>query len=157
MDHGRDRGDSGWHNIDVSTGKEETLKFYNQDATAEHFIFEAHSSKVPAGNKEISLGFEDRKLTASRSRTVGAQKISNNYEVVTTEADIPAHYTGNLVIQLGGKPLPALVSIDCRLLWALPSTHKNYLQAVAHLGDTRAVQRHEAVRVQLGNFTFIGK
>lgn len=147
-------GAAGWHNIDVSTGKEETLKFYNQDATAEHFIFEAHSSKVPAGT-EISLGFEDRKLAgATPERSV---KISNNYEVVTTEADIPAHYTGNLVIQLGGKPLPAGASIDCRLLWALPSTHKNYLQAVAHLGDTRAVQRHEAVRVQLGNFTFIGK
>ena len=44
-----------------------------------------------------------------------------------------------------------------RLLWVLPSSHKNYLQAVAHDGNTGSLQRQEAVRVQLGNFTFIGK
>ena len=146
-------GAAGWHNIDVSTGKEETLNSITRMPPRSI----SSSRRIPARclrELEISLGFEDRKL-AGAIRTVGQnlQQLRSCHH----RGGSPAHYTGNLVIQLGGKPLPAGASIDCRLLWALPSTHKNYLQAVAHLGDTRAVQRHEAVRVQLGNFTFIGK
>jgi hypothetical protein len=147
-------GAAGWHNIDVPTSSEEPLKFYNLDATTEHFVFEAHASKVPAGTV-ISLGFEDRKL-ASTAPTQSA-KISSRYQVVTTEAQIPGNYSGNAILRIEGKPLPAEASIDCRLQWVLPSSHRNYLQAVAHQGNTEALQRHEAVRVQLGNFTFIGK
>lgn len=147
-------GAAGWHNMDVSAAKQETLKFYNQDATAEHFVFEAHSSKVPTGTT-ISLGFEDRKL-AGASPTQSA-RISSAYQVVTTEADIPANSSGNIVLQIDGKPLPADASIDCRLLWEISPTHRNYQQAVTHLGATRALQQKEAVRLQLGNFTFIGK
>lgn len=147
-------GAAGWHNIAVPSASEEPLKFYNQDATPEHFVFEAHASKVPAGTV-LSLGFEDRKL-ASTSPTQSA-KISSTYQVLTTEAQIPGNYSGNAILRIEGKPLPAGASIDCRLLWVLPSSHKNYLQAVAHDGNTGSLQRQEAVRVQLGNFTFIGK
>ncbi len=147
-------GAAGWHNIDVTSGKEEVLKFYNQDATPEHFVFEAHSSKVPAGTT-ISLGFEDKKLaSASPAQSV---KIASGYQVVTTEAQVPPNYAGNLVLHIDGKPLPADASIEVRLYWSLPSSHKHYLQAVNQLGATRTLQQKESVRLQLGNFTFIGK
>jgi hypothetical protein len=146
-------GAAGWHNVNVSSAKEEKLKFYNQDASAEHFVFEAHSNKVPVGTT-ISLGFEDKKL-ASASPTQSA-RISNPYQVVTTEAEVPAKYSGNFVLGID-KSLPADASIDCRLLWVLPSTHRNYQQAATHLGATSSVAKNEALRVQLGNFTFIGR
>lgn len=147
-------GAAGWHNIDVLSGKEAILKFYNQDATAEHFIFEAHCSKVPTGST-VSLGFEDKKL-ASASPTQSA-RISSGYQVVTTETNVGPNSAGNLVIQIDGKPLPADASIDCRLHWEIPASHRNYLQAVNHLGATVALQRRDSVRLQLGNFTFTGK
>jgi hypothetical protein len=147
-------GAAGWHNFDVASGREETLKFYNQDASTEHFVFEAHTSKVPAGTT-LSLGFEDKKL--AHSSPTQSAKISSAYQIVTTEAQVPANYTGKLVVGIEGKALPAGASVDCRLLWVLPASHRNYQQAVAHLGATSAMQRNEAVRVQLGNFTFIGR
>jgi hypothetical protein len=147
-------GAAGWHNFDATSAKEETLKFYNQDPTAEHFIFEAHASKVPVGTV-ISLGFADQALATS-SPTQSA-KISSPYQVITNEVQVPANYTGKLVLHIDGKPLPATASIECRLLWLMPTTHKNYLQAVSHLGATRTLQQQEPVRVQLGNFTFTGK
>jgi hypothetical protein len=146
-------GAAGWHNINTSVAKEETLKFYNQDSSPEHFIFEAHASKVPAGTT-ISLGFEDKKL-AGGSPTQSA-KISNQYQVVTTEANVPANYSGNLVVGID-KALPAGASVETRLLWVLPSGHRNYQQAVDHLGATDASRKNDAVRVQLGNFTLIGR
>ncbi|MGA3370396.1 MAG: hypothetical protein ABSC48_01410 [Terracidiphilus sp.] len=146
-------GAAGWHNVNVASGKVETLRFYNQDATAEHFVFEAHATKVPVGTT-VSLAFEDRQL-ANASPTQSA-KISNSYQVVTTEAQVPANSSGNLVVGID-KSLPAGASIDCRLLWVLPAGHKNYAQAVTNLGATSSLQKNESVRVQLGNFTFIGR
>ncbi|MFZ1084626.1 MAG: hypothetical protein WAN35_06660 [Terracidiphilus sp.] len=146
-------GAAGWHNVDVQSGKEQTLKFYNQDATAEHFIFEAHSSKVPVGTT-ISLGFEDSKLASASP--IKSAKITSAYQVVTTEAEVPANSSGNLIVGID-KALPAGASVEARLLWVLPSTHKNYQQAVEHLGVTGTAKRNDAVRVQLGNFTFIGR
>ncbi len=146
-------GAAGWRNFNTSTAKEETLKFYNQDASAEHFVFEAHSSKVPAGTT-VSLGFEDRKLS-SASPTQSA-KISSAYQVVTTEAEVPANTSGNLIVGID-KALPAGAFVEVRLLWVLPSTHRNYEQAIEHLGATSAARKNDAVRVQLGNFTFIGR
>jgi hypothetical protein len=147
-------GAAGWHNVDVPLGKDSLLKFYNQDSTPEHFAFEAHSAKVPAGTI-ISLGFADKQL--AQTQPTQSVKIVKGYEVVGTEAEIPPHYTGDLRLSIDGKPLPADASVDVRLYWRIPPGHRNYLQAVDHLGDIRALNQRTEVHVPLGNFTFIGK
>jgi len=147
-------GGAGWHNIDVVTAKEAALKYYNQDATAEHFIFEAHASKVPAGTT-ISLEFADKKLASAYPAQ--STTISNAYQVISTEAEVPAKSSGDLIVRIDGKPLPAEASIDIRLIWLLPQGHRNLAQAADLLGETTVVQKKDPLRLQLGNFTFIGK
>jgi hypothetical protein len=142
-------GGAGWHNIDVLAAKEASLKYYNQDATPEHFVFEAHAVKVPAGTT-ISLEFGDKKLGGAQSA-----KIADGYQVITTEADVPAHSNGNLILRVDGKPLPADASIDVRLLWKLSSGHRNFAQAVEIGGGAQA--QKEPVLLQLGNYIFTGK
>jgi len=147
-------GAAGWHNIDVVQARETSLKYYNQDATAEIFVFEAHANKVPSGTT-IALGFGDKKL-ATDSPTQSS-KITSNYQVVSNEVVVPPHSSGHLLVHIDGKPLAAESSVDCRLYWTLPPTHKNYQQAVQNLGAIRELQQQQAVRLLLGNFTLIGK
>jgi hypothetical protein len=147
-------GGAGWHNIDVLSGKEASLKYYNQDATPEHFVFEAHAVKVPSGTT-ISLEFGDKKLASAHPAQ--SAKISSTYQIITAEADVPANSSGNLIIRVDGKPLPAEASIDVRLLWKLPEDHKHFLQAGTLNGATAAQQPKEPVLLQLGNYIFTGK
>jgi hypothetical protein len=147
-------GAAGWHNTDVLSAKEATLKFYNQDGVPERFVFEAHCRNVPVGTV-VSLESTDKRL-AHPLRTP-EMKITRAYQVVSTEAEIPPNFAGDLKLHVNGKPLPANASIDVRLDWRLQPGHEHYLRAVDQLADTRAVQNRDPVRVSMGNFTFIGK
>lgn len=147
-------GAAGWHNVDVPKGKESTLKFYNQDHTEERFVFEAHCSKVPEGTR-ISLGFGDRVL--AQAYPTQSLTVTKGYEVLTTEARIPANFAGDLVVGIDGKSLPADASVDVRLNWQIAPGHPRFLDAVGLLGELSALNLKTPVGVSLGNFTFVGK
>jgi len=147
-------GAAGWHNVDVPKGNQSSLKFYNQDNSPEHFIFEAHNAKVPSGTT-ISLGFADRQL--AQTNATQSVKVVKGYEVLLTEAEVPPHFAGDLILSIDGKPLPADASVDVRMYWRVPPGHRNYLQAVDQLGDVRALNQRTEVHVPMGNFTFIGR
>jgi hypothetical protein len=147
-------GAAGWHNVDVPKSKESTLKFYNQDNSEERFVFEAHASRVPEGTR-ISLGFADKQLAQTYpTKTI---TIDKPYQVLTTEAQIPPNFTGDLIVGIDGKPLPADASVDVRLNWSVAPAHARFIDAVESLGAVRALNLKTPVGVSLGNFTFIGK
>jgi hypothetical protein len=147
-------GAAAWHNVDVQKTKDSVLKFYNQDAVSEHFQFEAHCSRVPAGNV-VSLAFEDGKLASGSPAS--SLTIKRDYEVAGIESHVPPHYVGNLHLTIDGGPLPAGASVDVRMYWRLPHDHPHYLQAVDQLRDTRALEQKTPLRLPMGNFTFVGK
>ena len=147
-------GAAGWHNVDVPKAKESTLKFYNQDNAEEGFVFEAHCSKVPEGTR-VSLGFSDKLL--AQAHPTQSITINKPYQVVTTEAQVPPNFTGDLVVGIDGKALPADASVDVRLNWRLPPGHPRFLDAVERLHETTALNLRTPINLPLGSFTFVGK
>jgi hypothetical protein len=149
-------GAAGWHNVDVASANQAELKFYNQDGTPEQFVFEAHCSNLPIGTK-VSLECEHEDLQYQiRTQPV---EITQGYQVVSTEAEVPPNFAGDLRVKFDtpdGKSLPCESSIDVRMDWRLPHGHQHYHQALNQLGDTRSAILGNPVRIPMGNFTFVG-
>jgi hypothetical protein len=150
-------GAAGWHNVDVVQSNQESLKFANQDGVPETFVFEARCSNLPKGTV-VSLRCDDQRLAyAIDSRGV---KINSAYQIVSTKAEIPPNFVGDLQVQIDtpdGKTLPAGAAVDVSMDWHLSRDHERYIDAVDLLGDTRALHEGHPVRVPMGNFTFVGK
>ena len=145
--------EQGRHNIDVISAKETSLKYYhNEDATPEHYVFEAHASKVPAGTT-ISLEFADKKLASAHPSQ--SAKVSSPYQVVAMEGTVPAKSSGDLIVRVDG-PLPAEASIDIRLIWSLPRATRIIYRQLVYLEQPTPF-KGTPVRLQLGNFILIGK
>ena len=150
-------GAAGWHNVDVPRSASTSLKIYNQDGTPERFEIEAHCSALAAGT-EVSLQSADAALTSPvRS---GSVRIAATEQIVRADAELPAHYKGDLIVHVktpDGGPLPGNASIEVRMYWLLQNNHRHYLQAVSMLGDATAVALARPVRVFVGAFTLVGR
>jgi hypothetical protein len=149
-------GAAGWHNVDVPKENKATLKYYNQDGVPERFIFEAHCCNLPEGTI-VSLESGHKELAHPIKSAI--LNISRPYQVLSTEAEIPPNFAGELKIQFktpDGKPLPEKASIDVRMDWHLASTHRNYTQAIEQLKDIQALAQQRSVRIGMGNFVFVG-
>ena len=138
-------GAAGWHNIDVVSSDHAGLMFYNHDPSEERFVFEAHCHRLPSGS-EIAMGAEEVRPVRAR--------ITEPYEVVRTMAELPGDYAGRLEVQL--PELPPEASVDFQMHWVVPAGHRNYAQAVEHLGAVGAAENGKPVRLPMGNFTFVG-
>lgn len=148
-------GAAGWHNVNVTTGVEHMLKFYNQDGVGEHFVFEAHCSKVPAGTRITLVAADDRVARQIRRREV----ITSAHQVVTARGQVPANYEGELVVLIetpSGQPLPTGASVEVRQLWHLTPDHEHYGKAVAATADPNARALGNHVRLHMGDYTFVG-
>jgi hypothetical protein len=139
-------GASGWHNLDVARDGGATLKFYNQDDQAEHFVFEAHCHKLASGSK-VSMGVTG--LHKANETT-----ITRSYQVVSAEIDAPARYVGDLAVQFGKLPVGA--SVTFYKYWVLSARHQYYHHAAMLIGNTNAALNGEPLRVPMGDYTFIG-
>lgn len=149
-------GAAGWHNVDVAQGSEATLKYYNQDGVPERFVFEAHCRNLPAGTK-VSLESSNKELSYPVKSPV--VNVAQPYQVVSTEAEIPPNFAGELKVYFktpNNKPLPPEASIDVRMDWQIPSNHRHYTQAIEQLKDLQAFAQNKSVRIAMGNFTLIG-
>lgn len=149
-------GAAGWHNFDTTSANEELLKFYNQDGRPEQFAFETHCINLPAGTR-VSLECNDVRL--AQAIASGPVTVAHDYQVVSVESEVPANFASDLVVRFAtpdGKPLPAVASIEVRMLWILHHGHTHYDQAVEHLGAHRAAAAAQPVRLQMGNYTFVG-
>lgn len=149
-------GAAGWHNVDVPSSNEETLKFYNQDSRPERFLFEAHCSKVPDGTF-VTLECADSGLIYPISS--GRTKITKDYQVVSAEAELPPNFSGDLKVRFEtpyGKLLPEGSSVDAQMHWILPQGHTHYVQAMEQLGDYRLGALGQPAKLGMGNFTFLG-
>lgn len=139
-------GAAGWHNLDVSSTGKATLKFYNQDDTPQRFLFEAHCHKLDHGTK-VSLSSPGLLKTTDAS-------ISQNFQIISTEIEVPANHTGELEVDFGN--LPADAAITFYKYWIVPKGHQHHHQAVALVGDYNALVTGAPARVPMGDFTFIG-
>jgi len=150
-------GAAGWHNVDVPKENKATLKYYNQDGVPERFIFEAHCRNLPKGTI-VSLESEHKELSYPIKSP--AVNITQEYQVVSTEAELPPNFEGELKIHFktpDGKLLSEPSSIDVRMDWHISSAHRNYNQAIEQLKDIQAFAQKQSVRIPMGNFVFIGK
>jgi hypothetical protein len=144
-------GAAGWHNVDVLTSTETTLKFYNQDATPERFVFRAHCSKLPEGTV-ISLESADHQI-----RATAREQVSRAYQLLSTqEVEVPAHFEGDLKVRIvtpKGAPLPAGASVEVEMLWVLPQNHTHYRDGARSLG---VADSNQPIRLSMGSFAFVG-
>lgn len=148
-------GAAAWHNIGVTNDTESGLKFYNQDNRPEMFAFEAHCSNLPPGT-EVSLSCRDPKVLMD----IKPLRVTAKYHVVSTEVEVPANFTGDLIVRIKnpqGKYLPANASVEVRMMWLLTHGHQHYIQAANMLGAHDAAKEFRELRVPMGNFTFVGK
>jgi len=139
-------GAAGWHNIDVSSTGQATLKFYNQDAEPQRFQFEAHCHLLKAGTKVAMSSPGILKTTETT--------ISGDYQLVTAEVEVPGNYTGDLQVDFG--VLPANASITFNKYWILPKKHEHHRHAALMVRNLGALFNAEDVRVPMGDFTFVG-
>ncbi|MBO3457332.1 hypothetical protein G7B40_005315 [Aetokthonos hydrillicola Thurmond2011] len=149
-------GAAGWHNVDVTQANHAVLKFYNQDGTSEQFVFEAHCRNLPIGTT-VSLRCEHEDLPYSIQTP--SVKIVQEYQVISTRAEVPPNFAADLHVQFDtpdGKCLPGESSIDVRMDWELSAAHQHYHQALNQLGDTNSGFLGSRVRIPMGNFTFVG-
>ncbi len=138
-------GAAGWRNISIPQSRQTLLKFYNQNSSPERFIFEAHCHRLPKGS-EVSM--------AAAEVPARTAQVTESYQVLATEAEVPGDYSGELEVNL--PELPPEASVDFQMYWVVPPGHHNYDQAVGHLGETQAAAAGESVRMPMGNFTFVG-
>jgi hypothetical protein len=138
-------GASGWHNLDVSSTGEAVLKFYNQDDSAETFVFEAHCHRVNKGAK-VSLGVAGL-LKATETA------ITNDFQVVSAEIEAPPRHAGELAVRFG--KLPAGSSVTFYKYWVVPVGHHYHHEAAKLLGDFDAIISEQPVRVPMGDYTFV--
>ena len=149
-------GAAGWHNVDVNSSLEESLKFYNQDGSSERFSFEAHCSNLPKGTY-VTLECEDDKLAFPISS--GDVKVTKGYQVISTEAEVPPNFAGSLKVRFNtpdGKLLPKQASVDVRMFWHVAYGHQHYVQAINHPGNSSQGASGHPARLPMGNFTFLG-
>jgi hypothetical protein len=139
-------GASGWHNVDVSSTGEAVLKFYNQDDSAERFVFEAHCLRVDKGTK-VSLAV-DGLLKATEAA------VTNDYQVVSAEIEAPPNHAGELQVRFG--KLPPGSAVTFYKYWVLPVGHPHHAQAAQLMGNFDALVSGQPVRVPMGDYTFIG-
>lgn len=149
-------GAAGWHNVDVPQGNKATLKYYNQDGVPERFIFEANCRNLPIGTI-VSLESTNKELKHPIKSSV--LNITKACQTLSTEAELPPNFAGDLIINFktpNDKSLPENASIDVRMDWHIPSTHRHYIQAIEQLNDIQAFAQNKSVRIGMGNFVFIG-
>ncbi|MDJ0765803.1 MAG: hypothetical protein QNJ97_22655 [Myxococcota bacterium] len=148
-------GAAAWHNVDPQRNTDMVLKFYNQDATPEHFAFKAYCRNVPDGTV-VSLGSKDKNGVSFQS---GPVKISRPFQTVGAQAMIPPHFKGDLNVRIEGpkdKLLPPQASVEVQMLWILPSGHKSYHPAANMLKVVSASNVGQNIEVPMGSFTFVG-
>lgn len=139
-------GAAGWHNLDVSSTGEAVLKFYNQDDSAERFVFEAHCHRVEKGSK-VSLE------VAGLLKTTQAA-ITHDYQVVSAEVEVPANHAGELNVRFG--KLPPGSAITFYKYWVVPAGHPYHPHAAKLTGSFEALASGREVRVPMGDYTFVG-
>ncbi|THV24019.1 hypothetical protein [Peteryoungia ipomoeae] len=139
-------GAAGWHNIDVSQTGKATLKFYNQDSTAERFVFEAHCVNMDEGGR-VSMAVSGLMPTTEA-------KIHQKYQVVRAEVEIPANFTGELEVDFG--KLPPNAAITFYKYWVVTKGHEHHRAAAVMRQDLRAAVNMEPVLLPMGDFTFVG-
>jgi hypothetical protein len=149
-------GAAGWHNIAVTSANEERLRFYNQDGRPERFAFEAHCYNLPKGTK-VSLECKDARLLHSIDS--GTIPVAGEYQLVATEAELPANFSGDLTLRFAtpdGKALPKGAWIEARMLWVLPPGHIHYERGANQLRAHQSVSSNQAIRLGMGSYSFIG-
>ena len=138
-------GAAGWHNVDVSLTGEAVLKFYNQDDTAERFVFEAHCHRVKGTKVSLSAGGLLKATEAA---------IANDYQVVSAQIEAPPRHAGELAVRFG-KLAPGS-AVTFYKYWIVPAGHPHHRQAAQLMGDFEAVASGREVRVPMGDYTFVG-
>lgn len=145
-------GAAGWRNLSVPARAEALLRFHNQDASAEDFVFEAWCRDLPPGTM-VSLACEDLAIESSR-------KVFDALVVVRLESRLPPLYGGDLNVRFetpDRRPLPAGSAVEVRCFWRLPAAHRHYPQAAEQLQVDLSRAPREALRVEIGSFTFLGR
>jgi len=148
-------GAAGWHNVNVTSSGTTDLKYYNEDGTAETFVFEAHCHNLPSGTR-VALQADDAAL---RTAISGAVVTHRDYHLVAAKGVVPANYTGELKVTIeipGGGVLPPGASVEVRQLWQVGPGHQHYVQAVRQLNALDAYALGEHVLLKMGDYTFIG-
>jgi len=143
------------HNVNPQLSKETTLKLYNHDGRPEKFIIEAECINVPKGTM-VALNYDNTNLKNINSDNV---KISHEYQIIETEATLPANYNGELkvVIQTpDGKLLPKGASVEINSAWLLDHTHKRYLDAADLLQANKDARASRNIKVPMGSYTIVG-
>lgn len=142
----RNNGAAGWRGVTVSASGKEVLEFYNQDDTPELFVFEAHCRNLASGS-EVGM-------TSDAVALASAARITAWYQVVTAEVEVPANHEGELAVRF--PVLPPKGSVDVQLYWVLAPGHRHYPQALGLLADDSTDAARDAVRIPMGNYTFVG-
>ncbi|MDH4411756.1 MAG: hypothetical protein QE484_00510 [Rhizobium sp.] len=139
-------GAAGWHNVDVSQTGHAMLKFYNQDGTAERFVFEAHCHNLEPG-EVVTMG-----VPGITGKVEG--KITRKHQVFRIEVEAPGNYSGELEVEFG--KLSPVASVTFQKYWVVSKGHENHRQAALIRGDLRAAINGEPVLMPMGDYTFVG-
>jgi hypothetical protein len=148
-------GAVGWHNVDPQKSIESTLKFYNLDGRPEKFAFEAYCKNVPKGTV-ITLKSKDSQFADLNS---GSVEISQQYQLVATEAIVPSNHQGELEVLINtpdGKLLPEGALVEVRMVWLLDHTHDQYFNAADMMDANPDARELRNIRIPMGSFTFVG-
>lgn len=139
-------GAAGWHNMDVSKTGQASLKFYNHDSEPARFAFEAHYHKLPTDSR-VSLSSKDVLKTND-------VRIMSKFQIQTVEVEVGGNHVGELDVEFG--ILPADASVSFFKFWIVPRNHPRHREAALMVGDYNALFTGDAVRVPMGDFTFVG-
>lgn len=150
-------GAAGWHNMNAAPANEVTLKFANQDASPERFVFEARCSRVPVGTL-VSLNASGPKLLSSVDS--GQVKIGGEYQVVSAEGVVAGDHLGDLQVRFAtpdGQPLPAQAAIEVRMLWVLEPHHPYYEEGVKLSKAANVALVRRPLLLPMGSYTLLGQ
>lgn len=148
-------GAVGWHNLDVQTARQETLKFYNQDDSTERFRFEAHCYKLPEGSR-VALTCADDGMPGAAS---GPVAVGGEYSVASVDAEVPGGFAGNLSVNIdtpGGGLLPEGSWVDVRMSWILPAGHQHHVEALEQVGALHTASLSQPAVLAMGNYVLLG-
>ena len=140
-------GAAGWHNVDVSRTGQAMLKFYNQDGTAERFVFEAHCHHLDEGATVCMA------VPGIAGKVEG--RITRKHQVFRIAVEVPGNHVGALEVDFG--KLPPNASITFLKYWVVSRGHDYHREAAIIRGDLRAAINGEPVLMPMGDYTFVGK
>ena len=145
-------GAAAWHNVNPQTSKVTSLKIHNQDGTSENFVLNAQCRNVPVGSK-IKIETKDKRFLSEQVI------ISTTSQFIETEATLPGHYNGDLLVSLEdskGNLLPSNAVVELTLYWKLEKGHKFYSKAAIAFDKTESLNDEQAIQTSLGSYTIRG-